>query len=61
MTTTQQTVLWIYAAIVAVWVVRYAFVSWIEHCLHILTPRSPRFTSPDPPLVTAIVPALIAA
>jgi len=57
MTTTQQVILWLEAVAVAVWVVRYAVVSWAESRLDILTPRSPRFSAGVAPLVTAIVPA----
>jgi hypothetical protein len=57
MTTTQQLILWFEAAVVAVWLVRYAVVRWAESRLDILTPRSPRFEAPDAPLVTAIIPA----
>ena len=57
MTTTQQTILWIYAAIVAIWPIRHAVVVWAEKRLDILTPGSPRFDQAEPPLVTAIVPA----
>lgn len=57
MTTSQTTILWIYAALIAVWPVRHVVVWWAIRKLDILTPRSPRFTEPDPPLVTAIIPA----
>lgn len=57
MTTTQSFLLWLYAAAVAIWPIRYLVVVWAERRLDILTPRSPRFDQPDPPLVTAIIPA----
>lgn len=57
MTATERTVLWVYAAIVAVWPIRHAVLSWAFRSLDLLTPRSPRYDRPDPPLVTAIVPA----
>jgi glycosyltransferase involved in cell wall biosynthesis len=57
MTTTQRTVLWLYAAVVAIWPVRHAVLWWVFRTLDLLTPRSPRYGGPEPPLVTAIVPA----
>ena len=57
MTTTQKTILWLYAAVVAVWPIRHAVLWYVFRTLDLLTPRSPRFSDPDPPLVTAIVPA----
>ncbi len=57
MTPTQQAILWFYAAAVAIWPIRFVVVAWAERKLDILTPRSPRYTQPDPPLVTAIIPA----
>lgn len=57
MSTTERTILWVYAAIIAVWPIRHIVISWAIHKLDILTPRSPRFESDDPPLVTAIIPA----
>jgi len=57
MTPTQYLILWIYIAAVAIWPVRYLVVSWAARKLDILTPDSPRFKQPDPPLITAIIPA----
>jgi chlorobactene glucosyltransferase len=57
MTSMQTWILWIYAAILAIWVIRYLVVVWAERRLDILTPKSPRFDQSDPPLVTAIIPA----
>jgi glycosyltransferase involved in cell wall biosynthesis len=57
MTTTERTVLWLYAAVIAVWPLRHAVLWWVFRTLDLLTPRSPRLEGPDPPLVTAIVPA----
>lgn len=57
MSPTERTLLWIYAAIIAIWPIRYAVIALIVRRLDILTPRSPRFEAPDPPLVSAIIPA----
>ncbi len=57
MTTSQKTLLWLYAGIIAIWPIRHAVLWWVFRTLDRLTPRSPRFDQPDPPLVTAIVPA----
>jgi len=54
---TQRTVLWVYAALVAVWPVRHLVLTWVFRSLDVLTPRSPRFFATDPPLVTAVIPA----
>jgi chlorobactene glucosyltransferase len=57
MTHTQQVILWAYAAIIVIWPIRH-LVLWIfERKLDFLTPSSPRFEAPNPPLVTAIIPA----
>src|SRR6185437_2342894 len=57
MSPTQRTVLWIYAAIIAIWPIRHLVIGWVLRRLDILTPESPRFDGPDPPLVSAIIPA----
>ncbi len=57
MTPTQRTILWAYAAIVAVWPIRQLVLELIIRNLDILSERSPRFSAPEPPLVTAIIPA----
>src|SRR4051794_8851531 len=57
MTTTQTTILWVYAAIIAVWPVRHVVIWVVLRKLDILTPQSPRFAGPEYPLVTAIIPA----
>jgi len=57
MTPTQRTVLWLYAAVVGIWPVRYAVVWWVFRTVDLLTPRSPRYLQADPPLVSAVVPA----
>ena len=57
MTTTESTVLWFYAAVIAVWPVRHAALTWMFRSLDVLTPRSPRIDPAAAPRVTAIVPA----
>jgi glycosyltransferase involved in cell wall biosynthesis len=57
MTPTQRTILWIYAAVIAIWPIRSVVLWFISRRLDILTPRSPRYASPDAPLVSAIIPA----
>jgi glycosyltransferase involved in cell wall biosynthesis len=57
MSPTQRTLLWVYAAIIAIWPIRHLVIGWVVRRLDILTPRSPRFVAPDPPLVSAIIPA----
>ncbi|GAC1447904.1 MAG: glycosyltransferase family 2 protein [Isosphaeraceae bacterium] len=57
MTKTEQTVLWLYVAIVAIWPLRMIVIWWVFRTIDILTPRSPRFQSANPPRVTVIVPA----
>jgi cellulose synthase/poly-beta-1,6-N-acetylglucosamine synthase-like glycosyltransferase len=57
MNPTQRTVLFIYAAVIAIWPIRHLVLSWVVKRLDILTPDSPRFAAEDPPLVTAVVPA----
>jgi hypothetical protein len=57
MTRTEVTILWIYAALIAVWPIRHVVIAWAIRRLDILTPRSPRYDQPDPPLVSAIIPA----
>ena len=57
MTRTESTILWTYAALIAVWPVRHAVISWVFRSLDLLTPESPKFAGAEPPLVTAIIPA----
>src|SRR3954447_17549063 len=57
MTRTEQTILWVYAGLIAIWPVRYAVITWVFRSLDILSDRSPRFDQPGAPLVTAIIPA----
>jgi glycosyltransferase involved in cell wall biosynthesis len=57
MTDTQRTLLWVYAAIIAIWPIRHLVISLVFRKLDVLTPSSPRLAADDPPLVTAIIPA----
>jgi glycosyltransferase involved in cell wall biosynthesis len=57
MTRTQSTLLWVYAALVAIWPVRHVVVAWAVRKLDVLNPSSPRFQQADAPLVTAVIPA----
>jgi hypothetical protein len=57
MTRAQLTFLGIYAALIAIWPIRHLIISWVVRRLDVLTPESPRYEDPDPPLVTAVVPA----
>ncbi|MGE3820833.1 MAG: glycosyltransferase, partial [Isosphaeraceae bacterium] len=53
----QSTLLWLYAGVVLVWVIRYAVITWALGKIDFLDPDSPRFEGSEPPLITAIVPA----
>ncbi|WP_235905616.1 glycosyltransferase [Tautonia marina] len=57
LTSTEQTVLWIYAAIVAAWPIRHVVITLFFRWLDVLDLRSPRYGGDDPPRVTAIIPA----
>ncbi|WP_435008529.1 glycosyltransferase [Tundrisphaera lichenicola] len=57
MTPTQRTILGIYAALIAIWPIRHLVLSWAFPKLDYLGPDSGRFEAPDPPLVSAIIPA----
>jgi len=57
MTSTERTILWIYAAIVAVWPIRHVAITFILARFDVLKRSSPALRSPDAPLVTAIIPA----
>jgi chlorobactene glucosyltransferase len=57
MSGTQSSLLWIYAAIVAIWPIRFVVLSIILRRERFLDERSPRFQQADPPLVSAILPA----
>jgi chlorobactene glucosyltransferase len=51
------TLLWSYAAIIAIWPIRLIVLGVILRRMEVLTPKSPRYARPDPPLVSAILPA----
>ena len=57
MTGTETTLLWIYAAIVALWPIRLVVLSVILRGQRFLDGHSPRFAGVDAPKVTAILPA----
>lgn len=57
MTPTESTILWVYAAIIAIWPIRHAVIWFVVRKLHILSPVSPRYGGAAFPLVTAIIPA----
>ena len=57
MTGTQVALLVAYAVIIAVWPIRLLALAIILRRQEVLTSRSPRYDRPDPPLVTAILPA----
>jgi glycosyltransferase involved in cell wall biosynthesis len=57
MTQAQVTLLWVYAAIVAAWPLRYLVLRHILGKSQYLSPGSPALSDTDPPLVSAIIPA----
>lgn len=57
LTPTQRAILWIYGAIVLAWPIRHLVITILYRKLDVLTRRSPRYEQPDPPRVTAIIPA----
>jgi len=57
MTGIQVALLWIYAAMIAIWPIRWIVLTMILRRLEFLTVQSPRFEQPEPPMVTAILPA----
>ena len=57
MTGAQVALLVAYAFVIAVWPIRLIVLAIILRRQEVLTSRSPRFDRPDPPLVTAILPA----
>jgi chlorobactene glucosyltransferase len=57
MTGTQVALLVAYAMIIAVWPIRLIVLAIILRRQEVLTPQSPRYDRPNPPLVTAILPA----
>lgn len=57
MTSTQVNLLWAYGAIILIWPIRWIALKIILKNDARLTPDSPRFTGPEYPLVSAIIPA----
>jgi glycosyltransferase involved in cell wall biosynthesis len=57
MTTAERIVLGLYTAIVAAWPIRHLVLTIIARKIDVLTAQSPRYSGPEPPLVTAIIPA----
>ena len=57
MTGTETNLLWIYVAIIAVWPIRFIVLKVILGRQSFLDEHSPRYEAPDPPSVTAILPA----
>jgi len=57
MTHTQVVLLWIYAGIIAIWPIRLVVIEVMLRRLGALSPESPRYEQPEPPLVSAILPA----
>ncbi len=57
LTATQNLIVWIYGAIVLAWPIRHLVLTIFYRKFDVLTRRSPRYAEPDPPLVTAIIPA----
>ncbi len=57
MTSTQRTILWIYVALIVIWPIRHVVLTWAFRKLDYLNPKSPRWTQPQSPKVTAIIPA----
>jgi glycosyltransferase involved in cell wall biosynthesis len=57
MTQTQMTLLWVYAAIIAVWPVRFLVLRYVLASSPVLSPDSPNCDPNDAPLVSAIIPA----
>jgi len=57
MTSFQLTILSIYAVLVAIWPIRLLVIEVVLRRVRVLSNDSPRFDRPDPPLVSAILPA----
>jgi chlorobactene glucosyltransferase len=57
MTPSQHLLLLAYTAIVAAWPIRHLVLTILFRKFDVLTGASPRFEAPDPPLVSAIIPA----
>ncbi len=57
MTQAQVVLLWLYAAIIAIWPIRLIVLEVVLRRIGRLSPESPRYEQPEPPLVSAILPA----
>jgi len=57
MTSAQLTILLLYGAIVAAWPIRYVVLKSILGKTQFLSPGSPTLAAPEPPLVSAVIPA----
>jgi len=57
MTHAQIVLLWLYAAIIAIWPIRLLVLEIVLRRTARLSPESPRYEQPEPPLVSAILPA----
>jgi glycosyltransferase involved in cell wall biosynthesis len=57
MTQAQVVLLWIYAGIVAIWPIRLVVLELVLRRLTRLSPESPQYEQPVPPLVSAVLPA----
>jgi glycosyltransferase involved in cell wall biosynthesis len=57
MSSTQAVLLGIYAVLVAIWPIRFLVLKHVLARTQFLTPASPPLAQPDPPLVSAVIPA----
>ncbi len=57
MTHAQVVLLWLYAMIIAIWPIRLIVLEVVLRRIGRLSPESPRYEQPEPPLVSAILPA----
>lgn len=57
MTTTETAIVWIYGVIVAIWPIRLVVLRIMVGRFDWVSPASPGYSGPSPPLVTAILPA----
>ncbi len=57
MTSTQRTILGIYVGLIIIWPIRHLVLTWAFRQLDYLNLDSPEWSEPNPPRVTAIIPA----
>jgi glycosyltransferase involved in cell wall biosynthesis len=57
MSTTQLAILWIYAAVIAIWPIRHVVLWVVFRKIDVLTAASPRYEEAEAPVITAIIPA----